>query len=195
LEGEREPFEQVKETIARIISSEKSSLARKAYMDPIRAEVSLKETAAAKNDAPLLDVTAVKPDEVLATLAGIPIREDDFQWFVKDAYRPEQRTYVFSRPGARREMLESYLDMRAMEAKARSENLGTNPVDENTRRLMEMKLLAEFLQERDQTSAWKLPGATDAERTAALRKYMTQLRAEMGLNIIPRSQRIGSEKN
>lgn len=180
-EGEREPFEKVKETIARRISDEKSSAARKAYMDPIRAEMDLKETPAAARDVSLLDSSAVKPDEILATLAGAPIREADFQWFIRDAYRPEQRTYVFSRPGARREMLDSYLSMRVMEAKARKENLDKEPAFESACALMEMKLLAEFLQERDKTSPWRLPGATEAERMAALKKHANQLRTEMGL--------------
>ena len=182
VEGEREPFEKVKEIIARQISDVKSSALHKAYLDSIRAEVGLKETAAASNNAPLMfNSSAVKPDEILATLAGAPIREADFQWFIKDAYLPQQRTYAFSQPGARREMLASYLNMRAMEAKARKEKLDQDPGFENTRAMMEMKLLAEFLQGRDKTSPWTLPGATEAERTAALKKYTNQLRTEMGL--------------
>lgn len=182
LEREYEPFDKVKDTIEREISAEKRAIARRKYINQLRSEISLKETEAATREAPP-NGPAIDPNEVLATLAGTDIREKDFQWFIKDAYRPEQRAFALSRRGARRELLTAYLEMRLMEAKARNEGIDHETWFDRTQTLMEMKLLAEFLCERDKISPWRLHGVTDEARNAVLEDYTNRLRAEMGLKI------------
>jgi hypothetical protein len=179
-EGEREPLGNVREFIAQRIASDKNAVAQKAYLDPLRSEMKLAETSAAHRDFNLQDGAEAKSDELLATLGGVPIREEDFRWFVKDAYRPEQRQRVLSQPGARQTMVRSYLILRTIEAKARKDGLDHDPVYEATRSVAEMKLLAEFLQERDHTMPWQLPGPTEESRTAAGKAYLDRLRSEMG---------------
>jgi hypothetical protein len=153
-------------------------------MSNLQQEMELKKMPAATNNAPLEFSRDAKTNELLATLGGIAIRQSDFEWFLKDAYRPEQRMYVFSQPGARRRLLASYLDMRTLEAKARKDGLDKQPEFQNEREVLHAKLLAEFLQERDRTTPWLLPGTTDEAKHDALKNYLSQLRQEMNFKTI-----------
>jgi parvulin-like peptidyl-prolyl isomerase len=184
-EGERQPLADVRDIITSRILADKQAAARQAYLEPLRAELGLKKTALAGTNVSLLDSSAIPPDAILATLGGVPLREADFQWFLKDAFRAEQRQSAFSRPEARSQLLASFLDLRVLEAKARKEGLDKGSRYQGACALMDMKLLAEFLQERDGTTPWKLPGATEEARSDAFRSYLGQLRTEMGLKERP----------
>jgi hypothetical protein len=146
---------------------------KRAYMETINEEVGLKPTGLATNDTPLVFTGQIEPHAVLATLGGAPILESDFQWFLKDAFRPEQRPYVFSQPGARQRLSHSYLSMRALEAKARKDGLDQTADFRAMRSVMEDQLLAEFLLERDHMMPWQTGGR---ER---MRAYLDQMRSEL----------------
>lgn len=152
------------------------------YMDAIKAEVGLKTTDLATNDSPLVFTWLIDTNAVLATIGGTQILESDFRWFLKDAFRPEQRPYVFQQPGARKKLLTSYLDMRALAAKAQKDGLDRGEAFLDTRSVMEDKLLAEFLQERDHKMPWELSGS-DLEKSEALRKYLDQMRSELRFKV------------
>lgn len=154
------------------------------YMEAIKAEVELKPTALATNDTPLVFTGVIETNAVLATLGGKPVLESDFRWFLKDAFRPEQRPYVFGQPGARQRLSASYLNMRALEAKARKDGLDRETDFKDQRAVMQDKLLAEFLQERDQKMPWQLP-ANDSENGGTIRGYLDQLRSELGFTVAP----------
>ncbi len=184
VEGERQPFATVKEIIASEVSNEKLAVAHQAYMEPILVAVQLKKTPLAVKDTFVLNPPSIKTNDVLATLEGNPIYEADFEWFARDAFRMEQREQAFSRPGARIGMVDTYLNMRALEARARQLGLDKTPEYLAVTKVEEMKLLGEFLQERDKTSPWMLPGKTPQEQAAALEKYLNGLRAEVGLQLL-----------
>jgi peptidyl-prolyl cis-trans isomerase C len=186
LEGERQTFASVKGIISMDVSNEKISAAHRDYLEPIRAAVKLEETPLAARDTFVLGPPGIKTNDVLATLNGAPIYEADFEWFARDAYRSDQREQAFSRPGARRGMVKTYLNMRALEARARQLGIDQTPEFRAVCHVEEMKLLGEFLQERDQTTPWKLPGATEEARAAALKSYMNGVRAEMNLRTVSR---------
>lgn len=153
------------------------------YMNSVKAEVDLKTTDVATNDSPLVFTWFIKTNAVLATLGGKKILESDFRWFLKDAFRPEQRPYVFEQPGARRRLLNSYLDMRALAAKARKDGLDRKAGFMDVRSVMEDKLLAEFLQERDHKMPWELSGS-DLQKNKTLRKYYDQMRSEVQFKMV-----------
>jgi hypothetical protein len=153
------------------------------YLEAIKAEVGLKPTALATNDTPLVFTGVIATNAVLATLDGTPILESDFWWFLKDAFRPEQRPYVFGQPGARQRLLTSYLNMRALETKARKDGLDREAEFKDQRAVMHDKLLAEFLQERDQKMPWQLSG-NESGNIAALRAYLDQLRSELQFKVV-----------
>jgi len=161
------------------LAKDPSGAGKQEYMDGINAEVGLKPTDLATNDSPLVFTWLVESNAVLATIGGTPILESDFQWFLKDAFRPEQRPHVFGRPGARKSLLNGYLSMRALEAKARKDGLDKETAFMDNRAVMRDKLLAEFLQERDKTTPWLLSGGTPQEKEIALKEYLTRLRAEV----------------
>jgi hypothetical protein len=166
------------------VSEQRLSDLHQAYMSNLQQELELKKMPAATNNAPLEFSRDAKTNDLLATLGGMAIRQSDFEWFLKDAYRPEQRPYMFSQPGARERLLASYLEMRTLEAKARKDGLDKQPEFQNEREVLQAKLLAEFLQERDRTTPWLLPGKTDEAKLAALRSYLRQLRQEMDFKTI-----------
>lgn len=177
-DGGLKPFDRVKTEIASELSAKKEAIAAKTWMDSLRAEMQLVKTAAADSPSP---TSAVDSAEVLAMLGDKAIREEDFQWFVRDAYRPEQRTRVLQKPGARRALLQTYLDMRTLAAKARQDGIDKQAGYTDTYYVMEMRLLAEFLQERDKTTPLALPGANEEQLSSALRDYLRRTRAEAGL--------------
>ena len=177
-DGGLKPFDRVKTEIASELSAKREAIAAKAWMDSLRAELQLVKTAAADSPSP---TSAVASAEVIAMLGDKTIREEDFQWFVRDAYRPEQRTRVLQKPGARQALLQTYLDMRTLAAKARQEGIDKQASYTDTYFVMEMRLLAEFLQERDKTPPWALPGANEEQRSSALHDYLRRTRAEVGL--------------
>jgi hypothetical protein len=95
----------------------------------------------------------------------------------------EQREQAFSRPGARIGMVKTYLNMRALEAYAWQLGLDKTPDYQAVIKFEEMKLLGEFLQERDKTTPWLLAGKTPEDKEAALKKHLASLRTEVGLQV------------
>ncbi|MGC3956585.1 MAG: peptidylprolyl isomerase [Verrucomicrobiota bacterium] len=182
-EIQRQPFEKVKEVIANDVANEKVAAAHRAYLEPIRAAVKLQETPLAEKDTFVLTPPNIKSNDVIATLEGKPVYQADFEWFARDAFRMEQREQMFSRPGARISMVKTFLNMKAMEAYARQQALDKTPDFLAVTQVEEMKLLGEFLQERDRTTPWLLPGKTPEDKDAALKKYLTGLRAEVGFQV------------
>ena len=182
-EGERQSFEKVKDVIANEISNRKAAVAHQAYLEPIRAAVKLQETPLAAKDTFVLNPPGIKTNDVLATIEGKPVYEADFEWFARDAFRMEQREQAFSRPGARVGMVKTYLNMRVLEVRARQLGLDKNTDYQAALKVEEMKLLAEFLQERDKTALWLLPGKTQEDKAAAMEKYLAGLRTEVGLQV------------
>jgi peptidyl-prolyl cis-trans isomerase C len=183
-EGTPKPFEEVKGVITERLSQQRSVEARKAFMTPLWAEVGFAMTEAGKRPGNLLDDNAVALHEILAVVAGRNILEADFRWFLKDAFIPQQRQRAYSRPGARQSMLESFLDMSVLAAKARKDGMDRTPDFAHTRVLMEQDLLAEFMQERDKAGPFcQQCGQTDEERQLAQRKYFERVRAEVGLEL------------
>jgi peptidyl-prolyl cis-trans isomerase C len=178
------PFEQVREMIAERLMQERSADVRKAFMTPIREEVGLKPRDAAERDVFLLDENAVAPGEVLAEIGGKQILESDFRWFIKDALLPDQRTSAYSRPGARRGMLSSFLDMLVLEAKARKEGLDRSPEFLQRRAVLKENLLSEFMQARDKAGPFCQCQQTEEESRVAHRTYFDRVRAEVGLEIV-----------
>ena len=177
-DGGLKPFDSVKTEIASELSAKREAIAAKSWMDSLRAEMRLVKTTAA--DSPSSS-SAVDSNEVLAMLGDNAISEEDFKWFVRDAYRPEQRTRVLRKPGARQALLQTYLDMRTLAEKARKDGIDKKAGYADKYYVMEMRLLAEFLQERDQTTPWALPGANEEQRSSALHDYLRRTRAEVGL--------------
>lgn len=166
------------------LAKDPSGAGKRNYMENINAEVGLKPTDWATNDSPLVFTWLVETNALLATLGGTQILESDFQWFLKDAFRPEQRPYVFGQPGARKRLLNSYLSMRALEAKARKDGLDREAGFKDMRSVMEAKLLAEFLQERDHKMPWQLSGS-DLENGETVREYFNQMRSELQFKVPP----------
>lgn len=149
-----QPFEKVKDFLKERLTQPRLAEAQKAFITPIRDEVGFKVMEAAMRDAFLLDDEAVAPDEILAEIGGKQIIESDFQWFLKDALMPQQRISVYSRPGARLAMLNSFLDMLVLEAKARKDGVDKSPGFIRDRAIMEENLLSDFMRERDNPSSF-----------------------------------------
>ena len=151
---------------------------RQDYMDGIKVEVDLKPTALATNDGPIVLGHPSGTNALLATIGATAIRESDFEWFLKDAFRAEQRRYVYNQPGARTRFLNSYLNMKALEAKSRKDKLDQGESFNSNRAVLEARLLAEFLQERDRMMPWQLTGS-ETEKSQKVKDYLQALRAEM----------------
>ncbi|MFT3867563.1 MAG: peptidylprolyl isomerase [Nibricoccus sp.] len=177
-EGKQKTFESVKTDIANDLVAKRQVLATKAAMKALRDEMGLVELPATDASTPSREREG---NNVLAMLGGEAVREIDFQWFVRDAYRAGQRDRVLQKPGARQVLLQTYLDMRTLEAKAKQDGIDKQSDYADVYFVMEMRLLAEFLQERDKTNPWNVPAGTDAERSLALRNYLQRIRAEVGL--------------
>lgn len=182
-EIQRQPFEKVKDVIANDVANEKVAAEHRAYLEPIRAAVKLQETPLAAKDTFVLTPPNIRSNDVIATLEGKPIYQADFEWFARDAFRMEQREQMFSRPGARISMVKTFLNMKALEAYARQQGLDQTSDFKAVTQVEEMKLLGEFLQERDKTTPWLLPGKTPEDKDAALKKYLAGLRTEVGFQV------------
>lgn len=167
------------------LAKDPTGAGKRSYMEAINTEVGLKPTALSTNDSPLVFAGVVESNAVLATLGETPVLESDFQWFLKDAFRPEQRPHVFGQQGARRALLKNYLGMRALAAKARKDGLNREPAFLDMRSVMEDKLLAEFLLERDHMMPWHL--GNDVEGRERMRTYLDQMRADMRFKVLPAS--------
>lgn len=163
LEGQREPFEKVKPSILDRLTMEKRAARNKAYLDPIKAEVDLKvmPIATDPNASSLADA-----DPLLATLGKDEIHDSDFQWFLRDAFPPSQRVDINAQPGVRQEMMQSYLNMRALEAKARKEGLHRTDDFLKARSTAEERLLVEFLMGRMNEAFRKEAMPTEDEQKA-----------------------------
>lgn len=179
----RRPFAEVREVLAERLGSRRAAEARDAFMARARAEVRLVLREAGRRDASLLDERAVAAEEILAEIEGKPIRESDFRWFLRDALLPGQRTSAWSRPGARRGMVGSFLDLRVLAAKARRERL--DRTESFVRRLaaIEESLLQEFAEARDGVAPPGQCTAVGPDRRHERRAYLDRLRAVVGLQL------------
>lgn len=175
------PFEEVTELLRERLTQQLSRDAREAFMTPIWREVGFVLTAAGQSEAALSDEKAIAPDTILAEIAGKPITESDFRWFCNDALLPSQRMSVYSRPGARKNMLGGYLDMLVLAAKAKRDHLDRAPEFIRSRKAMAESLLLEFLQQAEPTRRVPQPKAADAERRSAEPPYLARNGAERGL--------------
>lgn len=178
LEGARRPFESVQGLIEERLTQEKASRARTELMAPFfsRTRFGLKDTGRTK--ASLLDPTAVREDAVLAEIQGKPVLEADFQWFLKDAFLPSQRLAVFSRPSARMELLESYLDMRVLSAVAKEEKLDMSGEFKRLRADGQQKILREFVEQRDLAGPFSKSHDPKEDPRTSERRYLDGLRKE-----------------
>ena len=179
-----ERFEEIEPQLRERLSETHAALVHKAVIEPIAQEVGLKVTDAGKRDAFLLDESAMPASEVLAEVAGKQILESDFRWFLKDALIVRQRAAAYSRPGARQNMLSSFLDMLVLEAKARKEGLDKSAEFVRERYAMEQSLLLEFMQERDKAGPFCQCQETPEARQEADRRYFASARAEVGLRVL-----------
>jgi hypothetical protein len=183
----RQPLQDVRNEIAKQLVLERNSRFHRTFLEDLRAEMNFRQTDDAHPEASLLDPKAVAAGTTIAFIGAVRITEADFQWFLKDAYRAEQRQQAFSRPAARQRLLADFLSMRLMEAKATKLGLNKTAQHRAELELAELRLLTEFLLERDGMTPWKLPGTTDEERAEAFRNYMNRLRSEMGLTLLSTS--------
>lgn len=181
LEATPEPFDKVERRLVERMTEERTLRARAAFIVPLAQKVGLTVHEAGKREASLLDERAVAPDAILAEVAGEPIRESDFRWFLKDAIIASQRTAAYARPGARQAMLTSYLDMRVLEANARKEGLHRGADFARQRYTMAHALLVEFVQEHDKAGPFCRCQETPEERHESERRYLAGVRREMGL--------------
>jgi len=179
-----EPFEKVEQTIALRLAQAHAAEVHKSFIDPIAAEVGFTLGEAAKRDVPLLNQEAVALNEILAEVAGRKVLESDFHWFLKDALIPRQRMPAYARPGARKGMLSSFLDMVILEAKARKDGLDKTPDFIRNRVMMEQSLLVEFMQERDKAGPFGECQESTEARKEAEKRYFMSVRAEVGLKIV-----------
>jgi hypothetical protein len=175
----REPLADVRARIANQLVRERNSGFHRAFLAQLRSGLDFVQTEQARPQASLLDSDAVAKDATIAFIGGIPVTEEEFRWFLKDAYRAEQRQQAFSAPGARRKMLDDFLTMRLMAAEARKQNLDQNASHRDALEVAELRLLTEFLLERDNMTPWKLPGKTQQERVGNFRKYLDELAIEL----------------
>lgn len=188
LERTPQPFEQVSDILRERLVQERSAKAREIFMTPIWQDVGFRRTEAGARDVPLMVENAVAPEEVLAEIAGRPVTESDFRWFLKDAFLPEQRMSVYSRPGARQGLLDSFLDMRVLETKARMDGLDKTPEFLRNRVVTAEQLLEEFVKERDQAGPAQQPAGSDEERQFLRRQYLDRVRAEVQLAVFVNHQ-------
>lgn len=180
------PLEEVRELLADLLAAERSAAAREAFLGPVRAAAGLRVHAAARPEAPLLDARAVRPDQVIAELGGQELRESDFRWFLEDALLPAQRTGAWSRPGARRELLASFLDLRALAAGARREGLDRSEAFARRLALVEESLLREFTEARLGLAAPGQCTSAGTDRRGGRRASLDRVRAEVGLRLADR---------
>jgi hypothetical protein len=175
----REPLQDVRARIANHLARERNSGFHRAFLAQLRNQLDFRQTEHARPEASLLDSDAVAKQTTIAFIGGIPVTEDEFRWFLKDAYRAEQRQQAFSPPGARRIMLDDFLTMRLMAAEARKLKLHQDAPYRDALEVAELRLLTEFLLERDNMTPWKLPGKTQQERVGNFRKYLDELAIEL----------------
>ena len=180
----RQPLDEVRIEIAKQVARERNSRFHRTFLADLRAEMGFRQTNEAHPEASLLDTNAVPAETTIAFIDATPLTEADFRWFLKDAYRAEQRQQAFSQPSARRRMLADFLNMRLMAAKATKLGLDKTKPHRAALELAELRLLAEFLLERDGMTPWKVPGANEEERAKAFRRYLDRLRAEVDLTRI-----------
>ncbi len=184
LEGTPRPYAQIEPLLRDRLAAIRAEQAHGQFVDPIALDMGLKVTEVGARDVSLLDEGAVAAGEVLAEMAGREILESDFRWFLKDAFPASQRQAVFSRPGARKNLLASFLDALVLEAKARKDGLDRSPEFQHQHAMMRQSLLTEFVQEHDKTGPFCQCQQTPEERRTADRRYLDQVRAEVGLRVI-----------
>jgi peptidyl-prolyl cis-trans isomerase C len=175
-----EPFERVQAVLSERLSQGHADEARRAVLARIAQEVGLRAGQAGDAEASLLDDQAA--DAILAHVAGQPVRESDFRWFVKDAVIAPERQMVFSRPGARQDLLRSFLDMRVLAAQARRQRLDRSADFQQARAARVEQLLGEFVRQREGIGAFCTRGSRD-ECDRAEQAYLGRIRAEVGLRV------------
>jgi len=188
LEGQVKPLGAVASECARQVESKAAKELRRAFIEPLQNELGFSLTEAGERDTTLLREEAIPDHELLGKVAGKDVLESDFRWFLEDAILPSQRTYVTTRPGARKSMLRSYLEMLLVAEKARQ--LGFLRTAEYRLRFASARqgLLAEFLRERERQSPRFQAALSEEERARAQRAYLDAVRAEVGLVVLAGSQ-------
>jgi len=178
------PFETVRERIHQQLTETRASDARNAFMTPIWREVGFSIAEAGTRDTPLLDESNVNESELLATIAGKPVVESEFRWFLKDALIPSQRANSYAQPGARLSMLGSFFDQLVLAAKARKDGLDQTRQFALQRETMQKSLLLEFALNYDKAGPFCTTcGNTDEEREHSKKAYFERVRREVGLVI------------
>jgi hypothetical protein len=179
-----EPFDKVEHLIRERLAQSHGSRAHQGFVEPIAREVGLTVTDAGRRDDSLLNEGAVAGSAILAKVAGRKILESDFRWFLKDAVIERQRSFAYSRPGARQSMLAAYLDLLVLEAKARKDGLDKSPEFVRECYLTKQRLLVEFVQARDKAGPFCECQETAEARQESDKRYFARLRAEADLRVL-----------
>lgn len=130
---------------------------------------------AALASAPKAEVK--KEDKVLATVAGRPVHESDFELFLSLALNPQQRMQVGMVQGAKDPYRKQFLDTKVMQAAARKQGLDKQPDFRNKMELMEMQILVQELLQRDGDALRAKIAVNDAEVKAYFDKHPEQFKA------------------
>jgi hypothetical protein len=175
------PLDAVRGDIEERLRSERAAAARQAIFEPLRREVGFEITEAGLRDGPLFGDRVNAPEEIIATIAGKPIRESDFGWFCRDALLPHQRASADARPFARRGLLDSYFNQLILEATARRAGRDRTLEFLRRRTIQLTQLRAEFLRERESRGSSRQGSGAADEQERAERAYLDRVRAEVGL--------------
>lgn len=179
-----EPFERVQAVVIERLSRTRADEARKAVVASIAKEVEL-DLREGHADVSLSDEQAIAADTVLARVAGRPVHESDFRWFVKDAVIAPQRQLLFSRPAARQDMLRSFVDLCVLAAHARRHGMHKSADFQQARAARIEQLLGEFVQQRDGVGPFcTAPSQAECQRTE--QEYLRRIRGEVGLKVTAR---------
>lgn len=176
----RQPADEVRGRIAAELARERNAAFHRQWLAGLRRELGFRQTPAARPEATLLDDNAVAADATIAFIGATAVTEADFRWFLRDAFRAEQRQQAFARPDARRRMLEDFLNLRLLETEAVRLGIAGSAAHRDAIDLAELRLLAEFLLERDGMNPWQVRGAPPAKRAAMAADYMRRLENEIG---------------
>lgn len=176
----RQPPAEARGRIAAELARERNAAFHRQWLAGLRQELGFRQTPAARPEAPLPDDTAVAADATIAYIGATAVTEADFRWFLRDAFRAGQRQQAFAQPGARRRMLEDFLNLRLLEAKAVRLGIAGTTAHRDAMALAELRLLAEFLLERDGMNPWQVRGSPPAQRAAMAADYMRRLENEIG---------------
>ncbi len=127
-------------------------------------------------------VEAPKEDKVLASVAGRPIRESDFELFLSLALNPQQRMQVGMVQGAKDPYRKQFLDTKVMQAAARKQGLDKQPDFRRKMDLMEMQILVQELLQRDGEALQAKLAVNEAEVKAYYDKHPEQFKVPESFN-------------